>query len=45
MDKKRTIIVTMALLLSNAMSGLDNTIINTALPRIIADLKGIEYMG
>lgn len=45
MSKRKIIIVTFALLLSNAMSGLDNTIINTALPRIIADLKGIEYMG
>lgn len=45
MSQKRIWIVTIALLLSNAMSGLDNTIINTALPRMIADLHGIEYMG
>nr|WP_281349216.1 MFS transporter [Secundilactobacillus folii] len=32
-------------MLSNAMSGLDNTIINTALPAIISDLHGIELMG
>lgn len=38
-------IVTCALLLSNAMSGIDNTIINTALPAIISDLHGIELMG
>lgn len=45
MTRKRTTIVTLALLLSNVMSGLDNTIINTALPRIIAELHEIEYMG
>lgn len=38
-------IVTFALLLSNAMSGIDNTIINTALPAIISDLHGIQFMG
>lgn len=27
------------------MSGLDNTIINTALPAIISDLHGLELMG
>ncbi len=37
--------MTLALLLSNAMSGIDNTIINTALPAIISDLHGIELMG
>lgn len=45
MTKKGTIIVAVALLLSNAMAGLDGTIINTALPSIISDLHGIEYMG
>ena len=44
-QKRRVQIVTSALMLSNVMSGLDNTIINTALPRIIADLHGIEYTG
>lgn len=44
-SKRNTLIVTCALLLSNAMSGLDNTIINTALPAIISDLHGIEMMG
>nr|WP_268873329.1 MFS transporter [Secundilactobacillus odoratitofui] len=44
-SKRNVIIVTFALLLSNAMSGLDNTIINTALPAIISDLHGIELMG
>ena len=27
------------------MAGLDGTIINTALPAIISDLHGIQYMG
>lgn len=45
MSKKGTLIVTLALLLSNAMAGLDGTIINTALPSIISDLHGIQYMG
>lgn len=45
MSKRNVFIVTCALLLSNAMSGLDNTIVNTALPAIIADLHGLELMG
>lgn len=45
MNKKGTLIVTLALLLSNAMAGLDGTIVNTALPSIISDLQGIQYMG
>lgn len=45
MKRKETLIVTMALLLSNAMSGLDGTIINTALPAIVSDLHAIQYMG
>lgn len=45
MSKRNILIVTCALLLSNAMSGLDSTIINTALPAIISDLHGIEMMG
>ncbi|WP_288639418.1 MFS transporter, partial [uncultured Lentilactobacillus sp.] len=45
MSKRDILIVTCALLLSNAMSGLDNTTINTALPAIISDLHGIELMG
>ncbi|MBE6086582.1 MFS transporter [Clostridium beijerinckii] len=45
MSKKGILIVTLALLLSNAMAGLDGTIVNTALPAIISDLHGIQYMG
>lgn len=37
--------VTLALLMSNAMAGLDGTIVNTALPAIVSDLQGIQYMG
>jgi len=45
MSKRGISIVTMGLLLSNAMAGLDGTIINTALPSIISDLHGIQYIG
>ncbi|MCI1983517.1 MAG: MFS transporter [Bifidobacteriaceae bacterium] len=45
MSKRNVLIVTFALLLSNAMAGLDSTIVNTALPAIIADLHGLELMG
>lgn len=45
MNKKEITVVTLALLLSNAMAGLDGTIINTALPAIVSDLNGIQYMG
>ena len=45
MSRNRKILITFALLLSNAMAGLDGTIINTALPAIVSDLHGIQYMG
>lgn len=45
MSAQSVFIVTCALLLSNAMSGLDSTIVNTALPAITADLHGLELMG
>lgn len=45
LNKKEIQIVTLALLMSNAMNGLDSTIINTALPAIVSDLHGIEFMG
>ena len=45
MTKKQTNLVTFSLLLACVMSGLDGTIINTALPAIISDLHGIEYLG
>lgn len=44
-SRNRKFIVTFALILSNAMAGLDATIINTALPAIISDLHGIQFMG
>lgn len=45
LSRNRKLIVTFALILSNAMAGLDATIINTALPAIVSDLHGIQYMG
>lgn len=45
MNKRGILVVTLALLLSNAMAGLDGTIVNTALPSIISDLNSIQYMG
>lgn len=45
MSRRNILIVTYALLLSNAMSGLDSTIVNTALPAIIADLHGLQLMA
>ncbi|WP_125713862.1 MFS transporter [Companilactobacillus kedongensis] len=43
-ENKRTL-VTIALLLSNIMTGMDATIVNTALPAITGDLHGLAYMG
>lgn len=45
MSHQRKLLITCALLLSNAMAGLDGTIVNTALPAIVSDLHGIQYMG
>lgn len=45
LNRNRKIIVTFALILSNGMAGLDGTIVNTALPAIISDLHGLQYMG
>ncbi|MFT8319169.1 MAG: MFS transporter [Sporolactobacillus sp.] len=45
MKPKALKIVTAALLLSNAMTGLDSTIIGTALPSIVSDLHGIQFIG
>lgn len=45
MNKKQISMVTGSLLLANIMSGLDATIINTAIPAIVSDLHGIQYMG
>lgn len=45
MTRKQIHVMTSGLLLANVMSGLDATIINTALPAIIADLHGISCMG
>lgn len=45
MTKRDVKFVTWALILANAISGLDATIITTALPAIISDLDGIQFMG
>lgn len=45
MNKKQISMVTFAMILANVMAGLDSTIINTAIPAIIADLHGIQFMG
>lgn len=45
MTKKQVTMVTFAMVLANVMAGLDSTIINTAIPAIIADLHGIQFMG
>ncbi len=45
MTKRQRNWVMASLLLASIMSGLDATIINTALPAIISDLHGIQYMG
>lgn len=45
MTEKQITMVTWAMVLGNVMAGLDSTIVNTALPAIIADLHGIQFMG
>lgn len=45
MNKKQVSMVTFALVLANVMAGLDSTIVNTAIPAIIADLHGIQFIG
>lgn len=45
MTKKQITMITFAMILANVMAGLDSTIINTAIPAIIADLHGIQFMG
>ena len=45
MTSKQIKWVTAGLLLASVIAGLDATIINTALPAIISDLNGIEYMA
>lgn len=45
MNKKQVTMVTIALMLGNVMSGLDGTIINTAIPAIVSSLHGIQFMG
>lgn len=43
LDRTRLVVVTFGLLLSMVLSALDSSIVATAMPRIIADLSGLEY--
>lgn len=45
MNSKQMKRITIALMLGNVMSGLDSTIINTAIPAIVSALHGIQFMG
>lgn len=45
MNQKQVTMVAATLMLGNFMSGLDGTIINTAIPSIVASLHGIQFMG
>lgn len=43
LDRTRLAVVTFGLLLSMVLSALDSSIVATAMPRIVADLSGLEY--
>src|SRR6185503_8621866 len=43
LPRKRLMVVTFGLLLSMMLSALDTSIVATAMPRIIAELSGLEY--
>ncbi len=43
LKRRQLVLVTIGILLSMALSGLDSSIVATAMPRIIADLAGLEY--
>ena len=45
MTQKQIKMVTIALMLGNVMAGLDGTITNTAIPAIVSNLHGIQFMG
>ncbi|MDN6028285.1 MAG: MFS transporter [Lactobacillus sp.] len=45
MTKRDLSYLMFALFLGNVMTGLDSTVINTAIPAIVAALHGIEFMG
>lgn len=45
MTKKQLNFTILALMLANIMSGLDGTIVNTAIPAIVSALHGIKFMG
>jgi EmrB/QacA subfamily drug resistance transporter len=43
LDRRRLILVTIGVALAMFLAALDQTIVGTALPRIVADLNGLEY--
>ncbi|MBO9320054.1 MAG: MFS transporter [Chloroflexus sp.] len=45
LDQRSKVLILVGVLLGLFLSALDQTIISTALPRIVADLKGIELIG
>lgn len=45
LDQRSKVLILVGVLLGLFLSALDQTIVSTALPRIVADLKGIELIG
>ncbi|MCS6888102.1 MAG: MFS transporter [Chloroflexus sp.] len=45
LDQRSKVLILIGVLLGLFLSALDQTIVSTALPRIVADLKGIELIG
>ena len=43
LDTRKIVLIMAGLMLSILLSGLDSTIVGTAMPRIIGDLKGMDY--
>ena len=40
---RRLVLVTIGIMLALFLAALDQTIVGTALPRIVAELKGLDY--
>ena len=43
MSRRRTILVVAGTMLARLLAALDQTIVGTAMPRIVADLNGLAY--
>ncbi len=43
MSRRRTILVVAGTMLALLLAALDQTIVGTAMPRIVADLNGLSY--